>query len=204
MSAPARREAILDAALEEFAANGFHETSLEGVAACAGISKALIYEHFPSKRDLHEALLARYRQKLLERVIATSSARTPELRLRASADAFFAFVEENREPWRLMVRNPMEAGGEGGVGQRQAEMAHAVAALIHADTPREIEEGESEAEVELRAELGGQQLVGAMRALANWWDDHREVPRERLVMALMNFCWVGMERVRGGEKRWKP
>jgi AcrR family transcriptional regulator len=203
MSAPARREAILDAALEEFAANGFYETSLEGVADRAGISKALIYEHFSSKRDLHEALLARYRQKLLERVIGTSSARTPELRLRAGADAFFGFVEENREPWRLMVRNPMEAGGEGGVGQRQAEMAHAVAALIHADTPQELEEGQTAEEADLRAELGGQQLVGAMRALANWWDDHREVPRERLVLALMNFCWTGLERVRRGD-RWEP
>ena len=60
MAAADRREAILDAALEEFSVNGFHETSLEGVADRAGISKALIYEHFPSKRNLHEALLGRY------------------------------------------------------------------------------------------------------------------------------------------------
>jgi AcrR family transcriptional regulator len=203
MPAAARREAILDAALEEFAGNGFHETSLEGVAERAGISKALIYEHFPSKRDLHEALLSRYRQKLLERVIATGSAPTPEGRLRAGADAFFAFVEENREPWRLMVRNPMDIGGGEAAGRRQAEMAHAVAALIHADTPPQLEDGAAGEEGDLRAELAGQQLVGAMRALANWWDEHREIPRARLVMALMNFCWNGMDRVRQGD-RWEP
>jgi AcrR family transcriptional regulator len=203
MSASDRREAILDAALEEFAANGFHETSLEGVAGRAGISKALIYEHFASKRDLHEALLGRYRHQLLERVIdASSTPRTVELRLRAGADAFLAFVEENREPWRLMVRNPMEAGGQGAVGQRQVEIAQAVAALIHADTPRELEEGQTPVEVDLRVQMAGQQLVGTLRALANWWDDHREIPRERLVMALMNYCWIGLERIMKGE-RWE-
>jgi AcrR family transcriptional regulator len=203
MAAADRREAILDAALEEFAANGFHETSLEGVAGRAGISKALIYEHFASKRDLHEALLGRYRHQLLERVIdASSTPRTVELRLRAGADAFLAFVEENREPWRLMVRNPMEAGGQGAVGQRQVEIAQAVAALIHADTPRELEEGQTPVEVDLRVQMAGQQLVGTLRALANWWDDHREIPRERLVMALMNYCWIGLERIMKGE-RWE-
>ena len=79
MSAADRREAILDAALEEFSMHGFHETSLEGVADRAGISKALIYEHFRSKRDLHEALLGRYVHELLERVIgAIATAAPPE------------------------------------------------------------------------------------------------------------------------------
>src|SRR2546430_8902005 len=107
MSAADRREVILDAALDEFSLNGFHETSLEGVADRAGISKALIYEHFGSKRDLHEALLGRYVHHLLEQVItAIATAAPPERRLHNSADAFLAWVEENREPWRLIVRNP--------------------------------------------------------------------------------------------------
>jgi AcrR family transcriptional regulator len=199
MSAANRREVILDAALEEFSSHGFYETSLEGVAERAGISKALIYEHFPSKVDLHEALLRRYRHVLLEKVIEGSSTpRTPELRLRSGADSFFAFVEENREPWKLMVRNPIES-----VGESQGQMAQAVAALIHADTPPEVED-QYPGEAELRAQMAGEQLVGAMRALAIWWDTHRDVPRERLVQALMNFAWVGMERLRGGERRWEP
>jgi AcrR family transcriptional regulator len=199
MSAANRREVILDAALEEFSSHGFYETSLEGVADRAGISKALIYEHFPSKVDLHEALLRRYRHDLLERVIEGSSTpRTPEDRLRAGADSFFGFVEDNREPWKLMVRNPIES-----VGESQGQMAQAVAALIHADTPPEVE-NQYPGEAELRAQMAGEQLVGAMRALAIWWDSHRDVPRVRLVQALMNFAWMGMERLRRGERRWEP
>ena len=63
-----RRQLILAAALDAFAAGGYHETSLEEVAERAGISKALIYEHFSSKRKLHRALLETYVHELLATV----------------------------------------------------------------------------------------------------------------------------------------
>ena len=52
-----------------FADGGYHETSVEAVAERAGVSKALIYEHFDSKRELHRALLERYVHELLARVV---------------------------------------------------------------------------------------------------------------------------------------
>ena len=198
MSAADRREAILDAALEEFAQNGYHETSLEGVAERAGISKALIYEHFNSKRDLHDALLGRYVHELLERFIgAIASAAPPEERLKAAADAFLGFVEDHREPWRLMVRAPADSGVAATVGQQQSEIAHAIAALMQADAPPEMREAPDEGRFEV--EMMAQQLVGAWRAVAIWWDDHRDVSRERLLATLMDLAWVGLERVSQGE-----
>ena len=71
MSAADRRAAILDAALDAFSEGGYHETSLDTVAERAGISKALIYEHFPSKHVLHKALLETYVAELMQRVMAT-------------------------------------------------------------------------------------------------------------------------------------
>ena len=47
----------------------------------------------------------------------------------------------------------------------------------------------------------GRQLTGAVQALALWWTDHPEVPRERVVDSVMNFAWLGLERLRAGE-RW--
>lgn len=198
MSAADRREAILDAALEEFSMNGFHETSLEGVADRAGISKALIYEHFPSKRDLHGALLGRYVHELLERVIgAIATAAPPEERMRAGGDAFLSFVEDHREPWRLMVRNPADSGVEATVGRVQSEIGLAIAALMQADVPPEREQDPEDAHFEI--EMLAQQIVGALRALANWWDDHRDIPRERLLETHMDFAWVGLDRLSQGE-----
>lgn len=198
MSAADRREGILDAALEEFSINGFHDTSLEGVADRAGISKALIYEHFSSKRDLHGALLGRYVHGLLERIIgAIASAAPPEQRLRNGADAMLSFVEENREPWRLIVRNPTDSGIDATVGQVQSEIAHAIASLMQGDLPPEMEEDLDDPRFEI--EMLAQQIVGSLRALANWWDEHRDVPREQLLATHMDFAWVGLERLSQGE-----
>jgi hypothetical protein len=45
-----------------------------------------------------------------------------------------------------------------------------------------------------------EQLVGAVQALANWWADHQDVPREVLVDRVMDFAWIGFERLRAGER----
>jgi len=62
-----RRAAILDSALSVFADRGYHASAIDDIAREAGISKALIYEHFPSKRDLFRALLDTYVGELMER-----------------------------------------------------------------------------------------------------------------------------------------
>jgi hypothetical protein len=55
-------------------------------------------------------------------------------------------------------------------------------------------------------EMLAEQLVGAVQALANWWADHQDVPRAELVDAVMDFAWIGLERMRAGERapRAKP
>jgi TetR/AcrR family transcriptional regulator of autoinduction and epiphytic fitness len=59
-----KRTAILDAALREFEARGFRETSMDRVAASAGVSKRTVYNHFASKQALFDAIAA----QLIERV----------------------------------------------------------------------------------------------------------------------------------------
>ena len=107
MAASDRRLAILDAARSAFAEGGFHQTSLDAVAERAGVSKALIYEHFDSKRALYLAMLEMHVEELVERVsAAVTAAEEPEERLRAGLEAFFGFVEERRGAWRIMFRSP--------------------------------------------------------------------------------------------------
>jgi len=56
LSAPARREQLLDVALEVFAHTGYHDTSMNDVAEAAGVTKPVLYQHFESKRELFQAL----------------------------------------------------------------------------------------------------------------------------------------------------
>ncbi|WP_439878018.1 TetR/AcrR family transcriptional regulator [Pseudomonas prosekii] len=62
MTAPQRltdrkREAIIQAAIAEFRANGFDITSMDKIAATADVSKRTVYNHFPSKEELFAEIL---------------------------------------------------------------------------------------------------------------------------------------------------
>jgi AcrR family transcriptional regulator len=199
MSAADRREAILEAALDAFAGAGYHETSLDAVADRAGISKALIYEHFASKRELHRALLERYVHELLARVIdATAAAEPGEARLRSGLEAFLEFVEERRDAWRFVFRNVSDPEIADAVNRLREEVAVTLAGLMAADAPPEWT---ANPELSRETEMIAQELTGAVQALANWWDEHRDVPRERISQSIMDFTWIGLERL-GEGKRW--
>jgi AcrR family transcriptional regulator len=186
MPGPLRREAILAAAEEVFARRGYHGAALEDIAQAAGISKALIYEHFASKRDLHASLLEAHVEELFRRLQAGAAPGQPgEERLRRGIDAFLSFVEEHREAWRALFRDAADPEVGDVIERVQAQATAVIAALIAADpdAPREREQ-----DIEMHAAL----LSGAVQSLANWWHDHQDVPREALVDRTMDFCWVGI------------
>jgi AcrR family transcriptional regulator len=200
MAASDRRLAILEAARSAFADGGFHQTSLDAVAARAGVSKALIYEHFDSKRALYEAMLEMHVDVLIERVsAAVTAAEEPEERLRAGLEAFFTFVEERRGAWRIMFRNP----GDPDVAIYMERLRDGVAAAVAALMSEEAKHAFPEApERDRIIQMVAQQLVGAMQSLADWWDLHREIPREEVIRGAMDFVWSGQERLSRG-LRWQ-
>ena len=202
MSAADRRQAILDAALDAFADSGFHETSLDDVARRAGISKALIYEHFDSKQDLFDALLETYVGELMERVMASvATASNAEERLQAGLDGFLSFVEERRGAWRLLIRHSADAGITATFERLFDEIAEAIGALMAQEVPATASpEG---IEFDMAVAAIARQLLGSIRAIADWWDENREITREQILVMVMEFSWVGMQRVASGET-WTP
>ena len=190
MPAPLRREAILSAAEEVFARRGYHGASLDDIAQAAGISKALIYEHFTSKRELHASLVNAHVEEIFRRLQANAETRTPgEERLRGGIDAFLSFVEEHREAWRALFRNAADPEVADIIDRVQTQGTAMIAALITADP--EVSHDHPQA-IEMHAAL----LSGGVQSLANWWHDHQEVPRAILVARAMDFCWVGIQRLR--------
>src|SRR3954464_12028313 len=106
LSAEDRRSAILESALEIFSRHGYNGASIDEIAQAAGISKALIYEHFPSKKDLHVSLLERHVQQIFVRLAQTADTDEPgEVRLRNGVDAFLQWVETHPEAFRLLFRD---------------------------------------------------------------------------------------------------
>jgi AcrR family transcriptional regulator len=200
MSAADRRAAILDASRGAFAERGFHQTSLDAVAERAGVSKALLYEHFGSKRELFAAMLEMHVHELIERINGAVAAAEPgEARLRAGLEAFFDFVEERRGAWRIMFRNPADPDVAESIGRLRDEVSAAIVQVMSEEAEAKGLEGP---DLPVLVEMVAQQLVGAMQSLADWWDLHPSVPREELIRGAMDFVWVGQERLSRGE-RWR-
>jgi AcrR family transcriptional regulator len=199
MTAADRREAILDAARFAFAESGYHETSLDSVAERAGVSKALLYEHFSSKRELYVAMLEMHVHELVERISgAVAEAEPGEARMLAGVEAFFAFVEERRGAWRIMFRNASDPDVAVRLDRLRDEVAAAIVQLMSDEAERK---GLDFPNLSQLVEMIAQQIVGAMQSLADWWDVHRKVPKEEVVRAAMDFAWIGQERISRGE-RW--
>jgi AcrR family transcriptional regulator len=186
LPAAERRDRILAAAQEVFAQRGYHGSSLDDIAKASGTSKALIYEHFDSKRALHEELINAHAGELARRFAANAaSGARGEERLRAGVDVFFAWVEERREAWRALFRDAADPELTPLIDRLQTQAAGAIVALLPEGGEREIE-------------MYAQLTSGACQALANWWGEHLEVPRAELVDRVMSFCWDGMARLQKG------
>jgi AcrR family transcriptional regulator len=190
LSAPERRAELHSAALAQFAARGYHGTSIDDIATTAGISKALIYEHFASKRELHDELLAEHAGELFARFRSNAQkGAVGEERLRGGVDAFFSFVEERREAWRALFRDQADPELAPMVDRLQEQAAAVIMALTAADPTAPKLDPRA-------AEMLARLLSGACQGLANWWLEHPDVPRAELVDRVVDFCWVGLDRLR--------
>ena len=143
-----RRQQVLAAALEAFAASGYHAASMDEIADLAGVSKPVLYQHFPGKLDLYLALLDAAVDHLLENArTALSGTHDNRERVRAMVDAYLDFVEDPSGAFRLLFESDL--GNEPAVRQRvdaaSEQLTRMGAAVIATDT------GLSDAQAQLLA-----------------------------------------------------
>jgi AcrR family transcriptional regulator len=200
-----RRVAILESALAVFAQRGYHASSIDDIAREGGVSKALIYEHFASKQDLYAELLEQHAGHLfsaLAEAISEAGSSAPA-RLAVGFDAFYGFVEEHRVAWRMLFREATDPEAVAVLDRITAEVTSFVAGVI-AEDPGSRRGGDDEGAREQRIQVLAQLLVGAVQSLANWWADHQELPRRRIVEMTMDFAWLGLQRLSQGEHWQTP
>ena len=174
-----RRVLIERAATRLFAERGYAATSVEDVAAAAGISKPMIYRDFDSKRDLCVALLERYRDELVAAPLARFDPAAADWReqIAAMGDAWLGWVEDNPDAARLLLA-PIR--GDAVVERAQHDL-HTRQAQTQAALLRELSPGLDETE----AELLGEALRASHISIAIWRLEHPEAPREVALRALL-------------------
>jgi AcrR family transcriptional regulator len=167
-----RRELILEAAGRLFGERGYSHTTLDQIAAAAGVTKPVLYRHYDSKKALYLALLERHRADLprfFERVPVDLAF---EDRVRAILEVWFDYVVEHGYAWRMLFR---DSGGDAEIHAfRRATQDRARQVLAQFIRSQG---GVPKREVEPLAEF----LRAGGAGLALWSLDHPEVPRSVLV-----------------------
>lgn len=182
----ARRNQLLGAAQEVFVAQGYHAAAMDDIAERAGVSKPVLYQHFPGKLDLYLALLDQHCESLIQSVrTALASTTDNKQRVRATMDAYFAYVEDDGGAFRLVFESDLtnEPAVRERVDKVTTECAEAICDVIAEDTGLSREES-----MLLASGLGGLAQVVAR----SWLHSDRKVPRDQAVQLLTSLAWRGI------------
>ena len=190
MRAPERRAQLLEVARKVFGNSGFHGVSMEEVAKEAGITKPILYDHFSSKKDLYLALLDEDLADLLDKLReALDSPVGNRERIRRSFQAYFDFVDDQADGFRLMMQESV--GAEKDFRARVERMRDAAVAEV-----ANLIERESEGRLDREhAEVVALALIGMVETAAQ--RDHAAPKEQRAeaVDTLVRLAWRGITQL---------
>jgi AcrR family transcriptional regulator len=196
LPADQRRQQLLDVAREEFARQGFHATAMDDIADAAGVTKPVLYQHFPSKRALYVELLNDTGNRLLHALTeATTHAATRRERVEAGFLAYFRFVDDSRAGFRLLFSASVRS---------DPDFAEVVERVVSSASEVIAELIEIPASDEHRHVLANA-LVGMAESVSRHAFDERDtVDAERLARWISELAWFGMRGVRAEEPSQLP
>ncbi|MGY1838318.1 MULTISPECIES: TetR/AcrR family transcriptional regulator [unclassified Modestobacter] len=182
----ARRLQLLRAAQDVFVAQGYHAAAMDDIADRAGVSKPVLYQHFPGKRELYLALLEQHVDELTDRVRqAMAGTEDNRVRVDGAVGAYFDFIDAEGEAFRLVFESDLRNDAE--VRELADRGTHAVteaiAEVIAADTGADRE----------RALLLAAGLTGLAESSARWWLARKgTLSRDEAVALMSALAWRGI------------
>jgi AcrR family transcriptional regulator len=194
LPADQRRQQLLDVAREVFSERGFHAASMDEIAEAAGVTKPVLYQHFPSKRSLYIELLEDTGEQLLHALtVATSGVETGRERVESGFLAYFRFVSERRAGFRLLFSASIGTDPEFArvVDRVVRHAAEIISQLI------EIPASEAHRRVLANALVGMAESVGRHTSDAPDRDDAADA--EDLARWISELAWFGLRGVRAEE-----
>lgn len=181
-----RRAQLLQAAQTVFVRKGYHATAMEDIADEAGVSKPVLYQHFPGKLELYLALLEGQCDRLEALVLdALESSDDHKERVYNTIAAFFEFIGDEGEAFRLIFESDLTSDPQ--VRHRleglEAQIGDAISQRVAQDTglPKEF------------ADLLGVTLVGMSQISARAWLAHgKTIPQQAAARAAGHLAWRGI------------
>jgi AcrR family transcriptional regulator len=193
-----REQQMLDAAVQIFSVNGYHETSMDAIAAEAQISKPMLYLYYGSKEELFGACLDRELQRFIDEVRQTIDfTQSPKDLLRNAVLAFLNYIDTNRASWMVLYT--------------QATSSQAFAHTVREGRERIIElvgrllrSGTRHPEPDTDFDMMAVALVGAGEAVATRVSTGEADVHEAAEL-MIDLFWRGLKGTpsdSGGQERW--
>ncbi|MEU8822412.1 TetR/AcrR family transcriptional regulator [Streptomyces sp. NPDC048636] len=186
MTGKERREQLLDIGRTLFAERGFGGTSVEEIAAKAGVSKPVVYEHFGGKEGLYAVVVDREMRQLLDMVTGALTAGHPRELLEQAAFALLDYIEAYTDGFRILVRDSPVAQSTGTFASLISDIATQVEDILGL----EFKARGFDAKL---APLYAQALVGMVALTGQWWLDVRKPKKAEVAAHLVNLAWHGLD-----------
>jgi AcrR family transcriptional regulator len=175
-----RRRQLLETGARVFTEHAYDEVSMAAVAREAGISKGLLYHYFPSKRDFFVATLEAAASELAA-LTETDPGRPPIEQLRASLDAYLAWIDDNSQSYRKLIESAASS-----------DDARSIVTRVRSETVDRMLEALGSRKPALRTALHG--WLWSIDGATLDWLDNRDLERDELRELLVASFASAVER----------
>ncbi|MBN3929029.1 TetR/AcrR family transcriptional regulator [Streptomyces verrucosisporus] len=186
MTGEERREQLLDIGRALFAERGFEGTSVEEIAAKAGVSKPVVYEHFGGKEGLYAVVVDREMRRLLDMVTGALTGGHPRELLEQAAFALLDYIEQYTDGFRILVRDSPVAQSTGNFASLISDIATQVEDILGLEFKARGFDPKL-------APLYAQALVGMVALTGQWWLNARKPDKPEVAAHLVNLAWHGLD-----------
>jgi AcrR family transcriptional regulator len=185
-----RREQLLSVAAELFADGGYDATTMDQVAARAGVTKPLLYQHFESKHALYEEIVTIAASALLDKLaVAAAPPASPREKVERGLTAYFDAVLSEDASYRLLLAEPADEDVARHLDAIERALIEFVDPLIDAD----LDPG--------HRTLLAAAVVGTAKSVASFWLGERRDGRanpedaDHLAARCAQLVWGGLRSV---------
>lgn len=193
MTRKERREQLIDVARALFAERGLEGTSVEEIAAHAGVSKPVVYEHFGGKEGLYAVVVDREVRTLHDSIRAsiTTPDASPRALIELGTMALLDYIDDHPNGFRILSRDSSATSPDGSFATILSDIASRVEDLLGDEFTKSGLDPAT-------APLYSQMLVGLVALAGQWWMDTRdeqELAKPVVAAHLVNLAWYGMRNL---------
>lgn len=188
MTGKERRLQLVDVGRHLFAEKGFEGTSVEEIAAKAGVSKPVVYEHFGGKEGLYAVIVDREMEAIVGRIAARIATGTPRMRFEGAVVAFLTYAKEQPDGFAILTRDAPPGQSRRGMTNVITDLSERVGDIFEMELAR-IGMDKRVSPIYAHA------LIGMVTQVGLWWAENPQLPVDQVARHVAAMGWMGLRHL---------